>query len=245
MNANTNSTTSNESADTSSIASNVVSTAEKLIFSRQNYYLLMAVTLCFGVFCIETDIYAPSLPDMVHFLTQQKPTSRISLLGILSVYVCRDYFTVHYQTLMVANLYYVLGYLSLQPVVFACTLVTTDDQLILWRFIQGLGCGAITSIASTMFFDAFPKNQSAQIITILNSFITGMMAAAPLIGSWINLKFGWQMNFIVVAVGAVLSFITTFFFSHRNTSCGTTSRVKFMAYPQRISSLIDESLIYG
>lgn len=93
----------------------------------------------------------------------------------------------------------------------ACTVATTVDQLVVLRFIQGLGCGAITGIASTMVFDVFPKNQSAQLITVLNSFITGMMAVAPLLGSWINLQFGWQMNFIVVAIGAVLSLLITYF----------------------------------
>jgi DHA1 family bicyclomycin/chloramphenicol resistance-like MFS transporter len=185
--------------------------SEKINYSRKELILLATVVLSFAAFCIETDIYTPSFPDMMQYFGTTE--SRI-----------QDILTWNFVGLCVSGLFY--GPLSdcfgRKPLLsgglvlfalssIACTYVNSIEQLIFWRFMQGVGGGAISGIASTMVFDVFPSKQSAQLITILNSFVTGMMACAPLLGSWLNLRFGWRINFIVVAVFAVLSLLFAVF----------------------------------
>ena len=184
---------------------------QKNLYTKQNLFLLRQ--LCSpSVPFVSKRIYM-RLASLIwsNFLAQLSHESKILFHGISLGYAFQAYFMVPYQIHTAVNLLLCFGLLLFAASSIACTLVTSVEQLILWRFIQGLGCGAITGIASTMVFDVFPSKQSAQLITILNSFVTGMMAAAPMLGSWINLRFGLQMNFIVVAIGAVLSLAATFF----------------------------------
>lgn len=180
-------------------------------YNIQNCIMLAIVVLAYGAFCIETDIYAPSFPDMVQYFGTSE--SRI-----------QDIITWNFIGLFLSTLFYgpmsdaygrkpllCSGLLIFSLSSVACTFATSVEQLIFFRFLQGLGCGAITGIGPAMVFDVFPSKESAKLITILNSFVTGMIALAPLVGSWVNLAFGWRMNFIIVAVISVLTFVTAIF----------------------------------
>jgi len=178
-------------------------------YSRQNLTLLGAVTLAFVTFCVETDIYAPSFPDMMsHFATNESTIQYILTANFIGLFL---------STLVFGPLSDSYGRkpaLSAGLVLFAlssvfCMWVGAIEQLIIWRFFQGIGAGAITGVGTAMVLDTFPKDTSARLIAVLNSIVTGMMASAPLIGSWVNILWGWRMNFAIIAVLALLSLFVT------------------------------------
>jgi DHA1 family bicyclomycin/chloramphenicol resistance-like MFS transporter len=182
-----------------------------MAYSRQNFILLGTVILAFTAFCVETDIYTPSFPDMVaYFGTSESYIQHILTANFVGLFLSTLLFgplsdCYGRKRLLCAG----LGLFAVSSI--ACMMVTTVDQLIFWRFAQGMGGGAVTGICTAMVFDAFPKETSARLIAVLNSFVTGIMALAPLVGSWVNIYFGWRMNFAVIAVLAALSFLATFF----------------------------------
>ncbi len=181
-------------------------------YTKQQFILLSFIVLAFAAFCIETDIYAPSFPDMVvYFATNEATIQQILTANFIGLFL---------STLVYGPLSDSFGrkvLLSIGLSIFAlssifCMLVSTVDQLIFCRFVQGVGSGAITGIGTAMVFDSFPKETTARLIAVLNSFVTGLMAFAPLIGSWVNILFGWKMNFVIIAVLAMLSAIMVIFF---------------------------------
>ncbi len=183
----------------------------KYVYSRENLFLLGTIVLAFAAFCVETDIYAPSFPDMVrYFGTTESYIQYIltaNFVGLsVSTLICGPLSDSYGRKLLLS-----IGLMIFALSSIACVGASTVDQLIFWRLVQGVGGGAITGIGTAMVFDVFPKETSAQLIAVLNSFVTGLMAVAPLAGSWINILFGWQMNFIVIAVMASLALFSAMF----------------------------------
>ncbi len=181
------------------------------MYTKQNILLLGTLVLSFTAFCVETDMYAPSFPDMVaYFATSEAYIQHILTANFIGLFLSTLIYgplsdSFGRKPLLSAG----VGLFALSSVM--CMLVSTVDALILWRLVQGLGSGAITGIGTAMVFDAFPKEMTARLIAILNSFVTGVMAFAPLAGSWVNILFGWRMNFVIIAVLAILSTLSVVF----------------------------------
>src|SRR5262249_36061143 len=89
----------------------------------------------------------------------------------------------------------------------------TLSWMIAWRFLQGLGCGAIVSAGLASIFDIYPPDKSARLVSVLNGTLGGLMALAPMLGNWIGLQYGWRANFSLIALLSTLSFFLTLIFT--------------------------------
>jgi DHA1 family bicyclomycin/chloramphenicol resistance-like MFS transporter len=79
------------------------------------------------------------------------------------------------------------------------------------RAIQGLGACATFVVAFAIVRDKFGSERSGQIITYLNGIVCFIPALAPILGAWLTVQFGWQMNFLFLTGFALLGFIVTLF----------------------------------
>jgi len=77
------------------------------------------------------------------------------------------------------------------------------------RAIQGLGACATFVVAFAIVRDKFGSERSGQIITYLNGIVCFIPALAPILGAWLTVQFGWQMNFLFLTGFALLGFIVT------------------------------------
>ena len=90
-----------------------------------------------------------------------------------------------------------------------CAVAQSVDQLVIFRFLQALG-GCSAQVASlAMVRDFFPVDESAKILSLLLLVISVSPLAAPTLGSFIAVTFGWQWIFISLAVIALLAIITS------------------------------------
>jgi DHA1 family bicyclomycin/chloramphenicol resistance-like MFS transporter len=71
-------------------------------------------------------------------------------------------------------------------------------MLLLARAIQGAGIAATIVLAPIIVLDLYKKDRHTQIMTSLNGFYTLAIAAAPTIGSYTTLYFGWRFNFLLL-----------------------------------------------
>lgn len=89
---------------------------------------------------------------------------------------------------------------------FLCVFADAYWHLLLGRFLQGIGIAAPAVLSYVIIADTYPVDQQQKLLGILNGAITLGMACAPVIGSYVNLYFGWTGNFFILLALAVLCF---------------------------------------
>ncbi len=78
-----------------------------------------------------------------------------------------------------------------------CGLATSMDQLIFFRFIQGMGAGAVLPIATTIVGDIYSAEERARIQGYLSSVWGISAVTGPAIGGILVATIGWEYVFWV------------------------------------------------
>ncbi|STX29738.1 major facilitator superfamily (MFS) transporter [Legionella beliardensis] len=171
---------------------------------------IFLILMVFIVACIETDIYLPAMPDMMRYFatTEAMIQSLLSwnfigiclsgpLYGPLSESYGRK------RLLITAMSIFTLGSLG---TVYSDSIHT----MLIFRLLQGLGCGGCFTIGTAIIFDKFHHEEATKAINNLNGIIPVIMAAAPLIGGYLNLHYGFRSNFTVIAGLSLISLFICF-----------------------------------
>ncbi|MCO6185883.1 multidrug effflux MFS transporter [Rhizobium sp. L1K21] len=85
------------------------------------------------------------------------------------------------------------------------------EQLLLWRFIQGLGGAALRSVVSAMVRDCFAGDAMGRIMTFVMTLFMLVPMAAPFVGQTIGGLWGWHAIFWFLASIASLAALWTVF----------------------------------
>ena len=182
------------------------------MYKTKDFTLLALIALMFTTVCMETDIYVPSFPDMKNFFD----TSSDGIQWVLSI----NFIGICLGSLMFGPLsdsygrqkVLQLGLGLFMLASWGCIYINDYNHFLICRFIQCLGAATPMVMAFAILLEKYEPQRVAQLCGAMNLFITGMMAAAPIVGSYLNLYYGWQSNFILIAVLATCSFIGSFFF---------------------------------
>ncbi|TMP47816.1 MULTISPECIES: multidrug effflux MFS transporter [unclassified Pseudoalteromonas] len=92
---------------------------------------------------------------------------------------------------------------------FGAYLAPDFTSLMIARALQGLGACATFVVAFAIVRDRFGSERSGQIITYLNGIVCFIPALAPILGAWLTVQFGWRMNFLFMAVFALIGLCIT------------------------------------
>ena len=87
-----------------------------------------------------------------------------------------------------------------------CLAAPTYWILILGRLLQGLGMSGPAVLAFVIIADVYPLERQASLMGTMNGLIAFSMALAPVIGSFVNLYYGWRGNFFVLFAISIISF---------------------------------------
>jgi MFS transporter, DHA1 family, multidrug resistance protein len=173
--------------------------------TKELKYLFLIIVI-FIAACIETDIYLPAFPDMMAWFS----ASEGAIQGLLTwnfVGIClsgpfygpiSDAFG-RKKPLMAALGTFLAGSIL---TLFAQNL----DQMLWGRILQGLGSGGCFTLGTAIIFDAFQKERAIAATNNLNTIIPLLMAAAPMIGGYLNHAYGFRSNFLAIGIFVFLSF---------------------------------------
>ncbi len=90
---------------------------------------------------------------------------------------------------------------------FLCTATVKIDQIILLRFIQAIGACSCFVIMRAIVRDLFSPQESARVFSYLMLVVGIAPIAAPLLGGFVSVHFGWQTIFWFLGWFAVLLII--------------------------------------
>ena len=176
------------------------------MFNKDTKYLILII-LIFLAACIETDIYLPAFPDMMqYFNTSEKTIQSLLTWNFFGICIsCPFYGPIadsfgRRKPLIAALIFFFVGSLI---TIFA----DNFTFMLLGRLLQGIGSGGCFTLGTAILFDVFPEKKAVKVISNLNVVIPVTMAAAPMIGGYLNIVYGFRANFLAIALFVLASLI--------------------------------------
>lgn len=156
---------------------------------------------------LSIDMYLPGMPRIAADLGVDEGMVQYSLMTF-------------FLGLMIGQLFYgpVSDKTGRKPMIFvglilftiasiACSLANTVEQLIAWRFAQGLGGSIGMVIALSVARDLFVGRQAATLVGVIMVVIGVAPIIAPLLGTFIMNVLPWPMLFVLMAVFSTLCLV--------------------------------------
>jgi DHA1 family bicyclomycin/chloramphenicol resistance-like MFS transporter len=81
-----------------------------------------------------------------------------------------------------------------------CVLAGAYWQMLLGRLLQGIGVSGPVVLSYIVIADKYPPERQQQMMGVLNGSVGLAMACAPVLGSFVNMAYGWQGNFMVLLI---------------------------------------------
>jgi len=175
------------------------------------------LVLASSVSIMSTDMYAPSLPDLADEFsttpTRVKLTISLNLLAFGLAQLLHGPLSDRFGRRPVLLW-------SLAGVVLGCMLCVFSqsiNQLIAARIFLGFVAAAEAVIGLAIIKDLFNEKQQMKALALLGMVIAIVPAIAPILGGYLHVAFGWESNFVVIAVMAIIAAIVVYFYLPEST----------------------------
>jgi MFS transporter, DHA1 family, multidrug resistance protein len=162
--------------------------------------LLALVTACLALQPLSTDVYLASLPHLVDYFD----VSRAAVQQTLSLFVI-GFAAAQLVVGPLSDRYgrrpVLLGGLALYVIASViCAVAGSIVMLIVGRVLQAIGCCASVVIARAVVSDAYAQEDGARILARASSFMALVPLLGPIVGSWLQVTFGWRASFVLFTV---------------------------------------------
>jgi DHA1 family bicyclomycin/chloramphenicol resistance-like MFS transporter len=172
------------------------------------FFTLLMIDILAGA---EVDLFIPSFPELqalFHlspFLVQFMLSANLSVYCVCSLFAGALGDRYNRRTIMLSSLYIlVLGSIL-------CVVANTYPILLAGRVLQGIGMAGSMILVFPILLETFPAEKQAAKMGVLNGASNLALAAAPVIGSYVSLFFGWRGNFVVLLLLSVFCLIAGYF----------------------------------
>jgi len=160
-----------------------------------------------SVSIMSTDMYTPSLPDLAVWFdttpTRVKLTISLNMLAFGLAQLIHGPLSDRFGRKPV--LIYSLAAVVL--LCLACAAAQTIEQLIAARILLGLAAAAEAVVGLAIIKDLYTEREQIKALALLGMVIAIAPAAAPIIGGYLHVAFGWQSNFFVISAMALIALL--------------------------------------
>ena len=179
---------------------------------ESTFFLPLILILSIGLVDMATDIYVPTMPCLCnYFLVSEKKISLTISLYLVSFCASGLVYGVLSDTFGRRPIF--LAGLSIFSVSsFLCSLSLSCENLIIFRFLQGIGGGMPWVLGLAMAKDLYPPQERVKIMSTIGMVATLAPAAAPIAGGYIGALWGWHMIFWILAALSFCVVVLTWVF---------------------------------
>lgn len=184
----------------------------------------------------EVDLFIPSFPNLIHefnlspILVQLTLSMNFLSYCVSSLFVGSMGDRYGRRPIIIGGLVvFIMGSLF-------CVFATSFPLLVIGRFLQGIGMAGPAVLGYVVIADITPIEKQAGLMGTLNGVITFAMAFAPVIGSYINIYFGWKGNFVVLLSLGILSLTLSFIFIPNTTQPNKAVSLSLAGYLPLLTS---------
>ena len=104
-----------------------------------------------------------------------------------------------------------------------CAFSHSIEQLIVARFVQGLGAGVMQTLSAAALLDVYPKEQHAKAFQIWGIGVMVGPFLGPILGGWLLSNFPWQSVFLINVPFGILSVVLGVLFLPQQSERGERS----------------------
>jgi Bcr/CflA subfamily drug resistance transporter len=171
-------------------------------------FILVLVSISY----FATDVYLPSLPSIGEAFSASETTVQLTLFSYLisfsSVPLIFGPLSDHIGRRRVIR----MGLMIALVATVACIFSPTIEFLMIGRFFQGVGTGAVMIATRSMIPDLFTGKDLARQISNFTMMMPLVLACAPTVGGLLQEVYGWQSVFVFLSCYiAIIAICTTFF----------------------------------
>ena len=163
-------------------------------------YLFITILIMGILGGAEVDIFVPSFPDLQRTFNLSPFMVELTLAVNLTAHCL--------TSLIVGNLGDRYGR---RPIILIglgifivgsvfCIFSSAYWQLLFGRLLQGAGISAPVVLSYLVIADKYSAAKQQQLMGVLNGALTLGMAFAPVVGSYVNMFFHWQGNFVLLLI---------------------------------------------
>lgn len=160
-----------------------------------------------------TDIYVPSLPAMAAGLHASSLEVQFTITLFLVSYGVSQLFI---GSILDSYGRYRIGLVSLIIFALASLAIATTHSIgviYLMRVIQGITVGGVMAGKRAYFVDVFKGDKLKHYLSLFSIIWSTGPIVAPFIGGWLQTLFGWEANFYVLAIVALVFALLEFIFN--------------------------------
>ena len=175
------------------------------------FRILLIAIYCMVVGCFAFDVFVPGLPAIARDLRiDQSQTqwliSAISLGTTVTLLVCGTLADAYGRRKVL------LGFLGMMLMASAAVCFPQPyESFILWRFMQGIGCGVTFVMGFTLIADVCDHEKRPIYISYLSASLTLFLALAPIFGGYMIHYWGWRSTFVLVSAMTALAIALVYF----------------------------------
>lgn len=176
----------------------------------KNFLFILILSLIAS--CIEVEISVPGFPEIANYFNVSEGTVQLTIAYNFFGFCISAIFYGPLSECYGRRKMMIVGNALLVLSAIGCSVAPTINWLLASRFIQGLGASTSAVIIFAMIADVYHGEKVTKLIGVINSFLTVLMAIAPIIGGFINKWLGWRGNYGIVAAISLISWILLVFF---------------------------------
>lgn len=163
------------------------------------------LVLASSVSIMSTDMYTPSLPDLATWFdttpTRVKLTISLNMLAFGVAQLIHGPLSDRFGRKPVL----MISLVAVAVLSLLCAAAQTIDQLIAARVLLGLAAAAEAVVGLAIIKDLYTEKEQVKALALLGMVIAITPAAAPIIGGFVHVAFGWQTNFYIISVMALFT----------------------------------------
>ncbi len=163
------------------------------------------LVLASSISIMSTDMYTPSLPDLALWFdttpTHVKLTISLNMLAFGLAQLVHGPLSDRFgrRPVLMSSL------VAVAVLCLACAAAQSIDQLIVARVLLGFAAGAEAVVGLAIIKDLYSEQEQVKALALLGMVIAVAPAVAPILGGYMHVAFGWQANFVVIAVMSLLA----------------------------------------
>ena len=156
---------------------------------------------------ISTDMYLPALPTLVNELNTDIGRVELTISSFLIGFSTGQLFWGPIGDRIGRRVPIALGLVLFMAGSVGCALSASITQMMVWRIVQALGACAGPVLARAMVRDLYPRERSAQMLSILILMMAVAPLLGPLFGGQVLETWSWRGIFWILALFGALALI--------------------------------------